>query len=164
MTALSQRRRPSAPARWWYAIAALCGVLALGLPWRKTVEFGVGFSGTPGFCYSAADADGWLTTYCDPWSPSLAMQPHLAELTGAQSPVRVLLALTLVALVVGYRRGIVRLLRWAPAVAAVGLFGFGVTGEAGQISYVLGLVALVVALRRDGALVLDRPKLRPAAT
>ena len=149
---------PNPVARVWFGVAALAGLLSLGLPWRNSVELGFGFTYyTSGLCYNSYDYDGWMTTHCDPWYvPNLEVKPTTALAIGAEHPVRVMLVLTVIALIVGYRRGVRSLLLAAPVIAAFGLFGYGVTGKPGQLAFAIGLAALLVALRRDGVLGRDR--------
>jgi hypothetical protein len=146
--------RPGPQARPWLLIAAVAAVVSLGLPWKKTVELGFGYTyyGN-GLCYNSYDADGWMTTICDPyWTPQLEVKPQLATLIGTEHPVRVLALLAVVALIAGYRRHSRRLVLAAPVLACVGLLGFGVTGMSGQVLFVLAVAALAMALRRDGIL------------
>ncbi len=144
--------RPGPLARRWLLIAAVAATLSLGLPWKNSVEAGFGFTyyGT-GLCSNSWDADGWMTTTCDPyWTPQLEVKPELTTVIGAEHPARALVLLTVLALVVGYRRGHRGWLRLAPTPAMVALFGYGVTGMSGQLAFALALGALVMALVRDG--------------
>ncbi|WP_157970486.1 hypothetical protein [Nakamurella deserti] len=152
-------RRPGPVARSWLVIAAVAATVSLGLPWKNTVETGFGYTfyGN-GLCHNSYDADGWMTTVCDPyWTPRLEVKPELTTMLGIAHPVRALLLLTVVMVVVGYRRGDRRWLVAAPAPAAVGITAFGVTGMAGQSLCALALGALLVALRRDGVFPSRRP-------
>jgi hypothetical protein len=147
-------RRPGPTARSWLVLAAVAATVSLGLPWDTTVETGFGYTfyGS-GLCYNSYDADGWMTTVCDPyWTPRLEVKPELTTLLGTGHPVRALLPVTVLMVVAGYRRGNRRWAAAAPVPAAVGLVASGVTGMAGQWVFGLALAALVVALRRDGVL------------
>lgn len=154
--------RPGPRSRIWLVIATVAAVISLGLPWKKTTELGYGFTyyGT-GLCSNSYDADGWMTTTCDPyWSPQLEVQPELATMIGIQHPIRVLVVLAALALAVGYRRNARRLLLAAPVLAVVGLLGFGVSAMSGQLLFVLAVGALLMALHRDG--LLTRPRVSTA--
>ena len=159
---MSAVRIPTQLARSWFGIAALAGLLSLGLPWKHTLQFGLTYGyWTTGFCYNSYDSEGWATTYCDPWyMPFPGTGSKIVTVTGAEHPVRVMLLLAVVALVAGYRRGSATLLKAGAGVAALGLFSFGFTGMSGQLCYAVGLAALVMALHRDGVLALRRAPAR----
>lgn len=153
-------RKPKIAARRWLLLAGVAGLLSLGLPWSSVYQPGFGYW-SPGFCYTGYDSDGWASTYCDPWYVPGA--GSIVRVIGAQHPARVLLLLTVLALIAGYRRESKALLKWAPVLAALGLFGFGVTGMAGQIVFAVGLAALLRALYLDGVLKSSPPVIEPSA-
>ena len=127
----------------------MLAVLSLGMIWRWSYTIGPGYF-MPGFCYTRYDYEGWAYTQCDPYYQYGSITP--TEMNGFAHPVRVLLLLAVLAVVVGYRRASRGLLLAAPALAAVGLFAFGVTGRPGQLVFAAAIGALLMALHVDGVL------------
>lgn len=163
-------RRPSAArgrlpltaagTRGWLALAAVLGVVSLGLPW-STWSGGSTTAGTlvPGGCTTSYGYDGFPTLDCTPMSfvPGFSFTTG-GSLAGADLAARVLLVAAAALVWTAYRRRDPARAVLDPAAAlATGLgvlapFIAGAAAQTGQIAWVLGVVALVVALRRDGLL------------
>jgi len=151
---------PAAGTRGWLTLAALLGVLSLGLPWATWSErYATGGFLTPGSCTTTYDHEGFATLDCLPmtFTPGFDLT-SAGTLTGADLAARVLLVVVAVLVWTAYRRRdasravVDPAAGLAVALAAVAPLIAGAAAQTGQVAWVLGAVALVVALRRDGML------------
>lgn len=169
-SALNQGRPPpiGAAARLWLAVALLATVLSVGLPWSATgLSPGSYLPGyyTPGFCATVYDYDGYASMDCGPGylSPGFYLSGYgFGGEAGASHPARVFIAVGLLLVVLGYRRGSAQVLTAALLIGAVGFLAYGVSPAAGQLSFGLALAALWLALRADGIRLRWRGSGRPA--
>jgi hypothetical protein len=173
-------RRPSAGrgrlplsasgTRGWLLVAALLGVVSLALPWgRWSQQLTTAPTVAPGSCTTSWSYDGYPTTDCT----SMMFFPGMdlttgGVLMGTDLHARVLLVLAALLVWRAYRRRDPGRAVVDPAAAlavALGVLAVPLVGPAaqsGQVVWALALVALVVALRRDGLLgVPDRLRTAP---
>lgn len=158
----------AAGTRGWLVLAALLGVVSLGLPWGSE-SFLLGGYLAPGSCVSTYDVDGFATLDCTYGSyvPGIAVD---GLVTGADLAARVLLVAVAGLVWFAHRRRdpahavVDPAAGLAVVLAVVAPLLAGAAAQSGQVAWVLGTVALVVALRRDGLLGLpDRVRSAPAA-
>lgn len=134
-------------------IAAIAGVLALGLPWTSgTSGYASGGWYVAGSCATTTDAEGYATMDCTPGylSPGVYMAGTSPQ-AGYATDIRVWMGVTAVLLVAGLRRGSRKLQAGSLAVAVAG----GLThlnAMPGHLAYAVAvsIVAWVVLRPRAG--------------
>ncbi len=133
-------------------VAAVAGVIALGLPWASALELRYQAPMYyPGLCSTVYDPDGWASVECDPIYRYAGYTYGLSgHHVGYQQGVRVLLPVAVILLVAGVRRHRRALVVAGYAVAVAGLVVGGLRFYPGQVAYVIALLALGLWLRRSG--------------
>lgn len=151
---------PVAGTRGWLVLAGLLGVLSLGLPWDTwSARYGTGGLLAPGTCMTTYDYEGFPTLDCtgSSYVPGFDVTSS-GTLSGADLAARVLLVVVAGLVWLAYRRRDASRAVVDPAaglavvLAVVAPLLAGAAVQSGQVAWVLGAVALVVALRRDGLL------------
>lgn len=166
--ALAWRARTSAGSASVRALligAAACGLLALGLPWGRAYgDIYLPGSYWPGLCSNVMGADGYWYTECTPGVFTFGTTLSGSDgAIGAQTAVRVFVALAALATAVALRRRSGVWARAAVLVAATGLLLGGLGARPGQVVYLAGGLLLALALRKTGLLVSARPQVPATA-
>lgn len=147
MTTLSSTAQRAGQRAWWAAAAAL-GAISLGMPWRASTLWPIYNVYNPWNCGVDWGGEEWASSrLCFQMLPTYSWYEGQAT-PGMQTPVRVFVAVAVVAVAFGLRLGRRHLAVAGVVVATLGGVLGGPGLGAGQVVYTGALVALWIGLVR----------------
>jgi len=138
------------PARAWWVIAGAATIVSLGMPWKASTLWPIYNVYNPWNCGVDWGGEDWAShQWCFQALPTYSWYEGGAA-PGYQTPVRLFVPLALIALLAGARLARPRLLVLGAAIATAGAVLASSSIGPGQTLYVLGVLALWMALHRAG--------------
>lgn len=137
-----------ASGRAWWAAGAALGAISLGMPWRASTLWPIYNVYNPWNCGVDWGGEEWASSrWCFQMLPTYSWYQGQAT-PGLQTPVRVFVAIAVVAVAFGLRLGRRRIAVAGAVIATLGGVLGGPGLGAGQVVYTAALIALWIGVRR----------------